>query len=193
MSDPTMALYERVKAAHGERAADRWLAAERANARGTPVERDLTADRPAKAPEPPPVASGGADAPLTLRLPLPLNRANQRGFSIARYREDCRLFDACDRTPNVPPPAVPFARVALAWHVEHGATAPCDWDNLHARLKPLQDWLVRRGYLVDDSPAVIPTCPTITQRAKVRPPLRRVLVTITPLAPATEGAPCPAA
>jgi hypothetical protein len=119
--------------------------------------------------------------PITLALPLPLNRAQLRGFTITRYREDVRLFDAADRRPNPAPPPVPWGRVALTWHVEHGGTRLQDWDNLHARLKPLQDWLVRRGYLRDDSPAVIPACPTITQRAGVKPLLRRVLVTITPL------------
>jgi Holliday junction resolvase RusA-like endonuclease len=118
---------------------------------------------------------------ITLTVPLPSNRANSSvGGWVMRYR-DGQQFDkqAVART-NPRPPATPLTRVRVAYHVVHGGNL-MDWDNLFARLKHAQDWLVKAGYLVDDNAKIIPECPVVTQTPKAKKPERRVEITITPL------------
>ena len=117
---------------------------------------------------------------MTLVLPLPDNKANDRAHWRSVLKGKHALWKAADATENPHPPLHPFQRVALAYEVRHGGCA-MDWDNLTARLKHAQDWLVNAGYLADDSPKVIPAQPTLTQRAHTKKGERCVVVTIQPM------------
>lgn len=95
---------------------------------------------------------------IRLVLPLPPNRANER----AHWRKEKRLKDAYDQqcwvwylnTPGRPKrPRGPMERARISaklftWNEQ-------DADNLMARLKHTQDWLVEAGFIIDDSPKVL--------------------------------------
>lgn len=117
-----------------------------------------------------------ASEPLTLALPLPGDRANGRMHHMARYRADEATRREADGWPNPAPPAVPFGRVRLEWTV--CTVREMDRDNRWARLKPLRDWLVTRGYLAGDTDAHIPEELCHGQPGTKRG-ATRVLVTIT--------------
>lgn len=101
---------------------------------------------------------------MKLTMPLPPNVANARWHWAQRVRAKTRYYRACDERQNVglipAPPRFPFEHVTLsaAFYVHNFMDA----DNAFARLKFVQDWLVTRGYLVDDSPAHL-TLEPITQ------------------------------
>jgi hypothetical protein len=118
---------------------------------------------------------------IRITLPLPSNRANSSvGGWVMRYRDGEQFMRHAGATQNPAPPRVPLSLVRVAYHVVHGGNL-MDWDNLFARLKHAQDWLVKAGYLTDDSAKVIPECPVVTQQPKAKKPDRRVEITITPL------------
>lgn len=127
-----------------------------------------------------------ADAPaeigaIVVVLELPPNRGNQRGQtryeSFAKRRLWAR-YDAAVARGEIPPaPPQPLECVTIRYDVKCAQLQ--DWDNAHARMKHASDWLVRAGYIVDDSPRVIPECPTLTQRVS-RKGAAKVEVTITP-------------
>ena len=142
------------------------------------------AEMPRESTNPVPAGVGAyltAGEPLTLVLPLPSNRGQSRhGHWAQRYKDgDAYAVDALC-WPNPKPPRVPFDCVRLSYHIRHGGNA-MDWDNLFARLKHPQDWLVHQGYLVDDSPRVVIDCPTVTQEPRQPKPQRALVITITPM------------
>ena len=89
---------------------------------------------------------------ISLTLPLPPNMANARGHWRTRERTRKAYLAACDdlqligRVPA--PPATPLPRALITAHMT--LWNPMDDDNAKARCKHAIDWLVTRGYLVDD-------------------------------------------
>ena len=101
---------------------------------------------------------------LTFQMPLPPNQGNRRGHWRVGWQAKKDFYAACDARQNVSllpaPPSEPWDAATLSAHFYvHNLSDP---DNLHARLKFVQDWLVTRGYIVDDSPAHL-TLVTATQ------------------------------
>lgn len=80
-------------------------------------------------------------------------------------RDKKRYYNACDERQLLglipPPPAKPIAFCKITTHFRTHCTL--DWDNICGRQKLPLDFLVTRGYLLDDSPKVIPVCPVVTQ------------------------------
>ncbi len=96
------------------------------------------------------------DQPETLvfRFPLPPNNGNQRGHWRTRHAAHVAFRDACDLLQAgavlPPPPAQPWQKaVVSASFVTYNAM---DVDGSVSRCKHAIDWLVTRGYLVDDKP-----------------------------------------
>ena len=96
-----------------------------------------------------------AAEPLTLCLPLPPNRANARGHWWKQHRQKKDYFYTLDlrvmlrKLPGAP--EVPWERAELAAHLYvHNRY---DDDNAVSLCKFPIDWLVSRGYLVDDKRA----------------------------------------
>ena len=91
---------------------------------------------------------------MKITLPLPPNRANARWHwrTEQRKRTDyelrCRVFSTME--PGQDEPDMPWerARIKATLYV----WSRNDLDNLMARMKWPVDWLVKAGYLVDDSP-----------------------------------------
>lgn len=96
-------------------------------------------------------------------IPLPYNRANSRLHwrTLDRRRRDYFYLldclhmsratipeDVCWRFPD--PPATPMARASITATLY--TKRKMDTDNLFGRLKWCGDWLVTRGFIVDDSP-----------------------------------------
>jgi hypothetical protein len=88
----------------------------------------------------------------TFTLPLPPNMANGRGHWRTRDRTRKQYLAQCDeaqlRGLVPPPPPKPLPRALLTAHLTLGGAM--DDDNAAARCKHAIDWLVTRGYLVDD-------------------------------------------
>ena len=91
---------------------------------------------------------------MTVRFtfPLPPQRANARGHWRVDHTAKTRFWAHCDELQNIgrlpAPPAVPWQRAeaearCYLWN-------PMDQGNLLSRMKWIEDWLVTRGYLVDD-------------------------------------------
>jgi hypothetical protein len=105
----------------------------------------------------PPAGEIAREGAITLVLPLPPRLTNSaKGRSRhwrALHREKRAYWEAVDlrrmlkRIP--PPPAEPMeqAEVSATLYL----WSPMDDDGALARMKWILDWLVRRGYLVDDS------------------------------------------
>jgi hypothetical protein len=125
-----------------------------------------------------------AGEPLVLVLPLPDNRGNDRKHWRTAHRDKVAYWDACALMKNPRSPAAPLTRVRVAYHFTHGGAA-MDWDNLAARVKHLQDWLVVAGYIADDSPKVIKGTPPLTDTPHRPKSEHCVVVTLTPMG---EGA-----
>lgn len=89
---------------------------------------------------------------MRITLPLPPNMANARMHwrTKNRKRQDYEL--RCDTYPN-PEPEPFVGRAVIKAHLVTWSTM--DGDNLMARMKWPVDWLVKRGYLVDDSPTYL--------------------------------------
>lgn len=89
---------------------------------------------------------------LVFRFPMPENIANRRGHWSANYRAGKALAATCDMLQFgavlPPPPPTPWAKATVTARLT--LYNPMDDDNAVARCKPLLDWLVTRGYLVDD-------------------------------------------
>ena len=86
-------------------------------------------------------------------LPLPVNLANSRIHWATKHKRKLEYWAELDllmmlkRIPPTPPE--PFASVSLA-HTWYLYGTPMDEGNSYNRLKWVEDWLVTRGYLVDD-------------------------------------------
>lgn len=92
------------------------------------------------------------EAPLLLTLPLPANRANSRWHYMTESRIKRHYYDQClVRYAKLPKVTLERARVTVRLYVHQ----KMDDDNLMARLKWPVDWLVIRGFIVDDKPDVL--------------------------------------
>ena len=91
--------------------------------------------------------------PLVFIFPLPLNLANSRMHWRTRNREKKAFYACCDNFQLwgdfPPPPREPFIRATIRATVH--AWNKGDTGNVMGRMKWIEDWLVTRGYLVDDS------------------------------------------
>lgn len=118
--------------------------------------------------------------PMRFTFPLPPNLANGRMHwrTLTRkktaYNADCDVLQLHELPP---PPAQPFARATIAVTLTVGAQM--DHDNAVARCKWPIDWLVTRGYLVDDKPKHLSWTGFPLQR--VRRSEHGVDITLTPL------------
>ena len=96
---------------------------------------------------------------MRLVLPLPPNLANKAFGHWAKKHRARRAYGLrCwawygDAGHEPKRPQQPFKRARIAAKLY--TWAPMDADNLEARLKWTQDWLVEAGFIVDDSPAVL--------------------------------------
>lgn len=91
---------------------------------------------------------------IEMTLPMPANLGNARLHWRAKWRAKQDFYRASDERQQfhlVPaPPKERLTNVTVRAHFYlHNRMDP---DNLHARMKHVLDWLVTRGYLVDDSP-----------------------------------------
>jgi hypothetical protein len=125
-------------------------------------------------------------APLVFTLPLPVNLGNGRMHWRTKYASmksywctlDCMLI--AKRLP--PRPKAPYARAHLDVAMHHNRDM--DHDGAEARLKWPLDWLVTRGYLVDDSPRHIERAGLVQQVRCVKNTDRKLVLTLTPIAEA---------
>ena len=117
---------------------------------------------------------------LRLTGPLPPDRGNARGHWAAHHRQRRSYWAALDVHALAQRFRLkaPLARANVA--IDLRTWNPMDPDNLAARCKYLLDWLVTRGYLVDDSPRTI----TLTVTQRVDRTNRGATVTLTPGDPA---------
>ena len=91
---------------------------------------------------------------MKLTLPLPPNRANARWhWRTEKQKKDDYYFLCECQTVWRHRPDFPLKRARIA--VTLYTWSAMDLDNLMARLKWPVDWLVRRGYIADDSPDVL--------------------------------------
>ncbi len=95
----------------------------------------------------------GNSRTMRIVLPLPLNRANSRLHWRAEKRAKDDYFLRCRIARWKPTPAEPMTRATIKATLY--TWSQMDTDNLMARLKWPVDWLVRNGYIVDDSPDVL--------------------------------------
>lgn len=93
---------------------------------------------------------------MKLVLPLPKNLANWRAHHMVKHREKKAYWKRCDNLmyfPDfpLPPKDGPMESVTLAatWYVGN----LMDEGNAVHRLKWIEDWLVTRGYIMDDRTA----------------------------------------
>lgn len=126
---------------------------------------------------------------LELWIPRPPDNANNRGHWSHATKEKRALHVELDTRvqarliPN--PPATPFASISLSseWFTT-GRQQTLDPDNAIRRLKPVIDWLVKRGYLAGDTPKEVSLTMPVQRRAdppKDAPPLSSVRLTLTPV------------
>ena len=91
---------------------------------------------------------------LTFTMPLPDNLANSRLHWAVKHKRKTAFWLMCDmlRKGKVfpKPPKEPWNKAEIAVHMTLGNTM--DTDNAVARCKQAIDWLVTRGYVVDDKP-----------------------------------------
>lgn len=92
---------------------------------------------------------------LTFRFPMPPNLANSRMHYMAKHKSKTSHWAMCDLLAKgglLPkkPKSAPWDKAVVASQMVVGALH--DHDNAVARHKFVLDWLVKRGYLVDDSP-----------------------------------------
>lgn len=94
---------------------------------------------------------------LVLTLPMPENVANARMHWRTKHRARKSYFGVCDGRQGMgqiaPPPLQAFAHATIQATMYLGASM--DHDNALARLKWAVDWLVTRGYLLDDNRACL--------------------------------------
>lgn len=94
---------------------------------------------------------------MKLTLDLPENLGNARLHWAAKHKAKRRYWEAQDRRQLLglvePPPSRPMPAVRVLAHLR--LWNPADPDGCAARLKWALDWLVTRGYLLDDGPKVV--------------------------------------
>lgn len=85
----------------------------------------------------------------TFVLPMPKNLANDRRHHMVEHRQKKAYKASCtERYPRKWSRPMDEARLSAAFYTYN----PMDEDNMNARLKWPQDWLVERGYILDDHP-----------------------------------------
>ena len=91
---------------------------------------------------------------LRFDLPLPPNKANERGHWAVRYKRRNTYWKHLDMLVtikrNPPPPTTPWTAADAT--VRFRLFNTMDRDNLTGRCKEIFDWLVSRGYVVGDRP-----------------------------------------
>lgn len=124
-----------------------------------------------------------------LWIPRPPDNANARQHWAEANRIKRAFVEQLDLRLQTkllpPPPDAPLARASLGstWFV-NGRDRSIDDDNATRRLKPVQDWLVRRGYIVDDNKKCLSTLQPQEVRGPVEagaPPLTSVKLILTAL------------
>ena len=94
---------------------------------------------------------------MRLVLDLPENLSNARMHWRVRLKTKKAYYQAQDGRQLLgliePPPARPMTAVRVLAHLS--LWNPADPDGCAARLKWPMDWLVTRGYLEDDGPAIV--------------------------------------
>lgn len=63
-------------------------------------------------------------------------------------------------------PRIQFPLVLLWGRLYSGREGEMDWDNLGASMKAPQDWMVRHGTLMDDSPTFVPRAMCFQRRVE---------------------------
>lgn len=131
-------------------------------------------------------------APIELVLPMPVNLGNARLHWRTKLAKKKAYFTALDSIalvhraigPSVdlvsripPPPAVPLDQCRITAHLVLGNLM--DDDNAMARMKFVLDWLVKRGYIVNDSRRHVRWTGIPTQEVD-RKQVSHVRLTITP-------------
>lgn len=97
-----------------------------------------------------------ADDTLTFTLPLPDRSFSPNGRShwAVKHKKKNAIWTMADMLVkgkvNPKPPKQPWEKATITASCVVGAVN--DHDNLLGRLKVVVDWLVTRGYLVDDKP-----------------------------------------
>ena len=97
-----------------------------------------------------------SDEYLTFTLPLPDRSFSPNGRShwAVKHKKKNALWAMADLLVkgkiNPKPPKTPWAKSEISARLVVGALH--DEGNCLNRLKPLEDWLTTRGYIVDDSP-----------------------------------------
>ena len=119
-------------------------------------------------------------------MDLPENLSNARMHWKAKYRAKKRYYAAQDARQSFgliePPPTEPLASVRVLAHLRlYNAADP---DGCAARLKWPMDWLVTRGYLEDDGPAIVKEL-RVTQEIDRRN--QRLEITLEPLDPTSDA------
>lgn len=93
---------------------------------------------------------------ISIWIPRPPDNANNRQHWAVAERQRKRYVDELDvrlnlrQFPQPPHKPFPYVSIASTWYV-FGRHRSLDSDNATRRLKPVIDWLRRRGYFVDDS------------------------------------------
>ena len=90
---------------------------------------------------------------MKLVMPLPLARGNARLHWRTENRRKHEYWDLCLATVKTKRPSVPLRRalITITLYCWNTMDEPGLWE----RLKWPVDWLVRRGYIEDDSPRVL--------------------------------------
>ena len=118
--------------------------------------------------------------PWTFTLDLPPNLANGRMHWAEKGRKQAAYVNGCDRRYPVDPAlTLPKAEAVITLYVHQ----TMDRDNAFARCKWTLDWLVRRGYVVDDSP----DCLRLEVRQEVDRKNQRIEVSLGALREAKEA------
>lgn len=105
---------------------------------------------------------------LLFTLPLPDRSFSPNGRShwAVKHKKKNALWAMADLLVkgkiNPKPPKSPWEKATIEAHCVVGAVN--DHDNMLARLKTVVDWLVTRGYLVDDKPTHLEWAGMPTQR-----------------------------
>jgi len=97
------------------------------------------------------------EGPWKFELPLPTNLGNARLHHMQKVRLKNKWYGQADErvtnglAPHRPPKPLEHAIVRIHFCIHN----PMDRDNLGARCKWVLDWLVTRGYIMDDSDKVL--------------------------------------
>lgn len=91
---------------------------------------------------------------LVFTFPMPDNIANARQHWAMKHRRKNTLWGLCDvlvkgKILPMPPKDAPWTKATISSRMVVGNSM--DHDNAIARHKPLLDWLVTRGYLLNDT------------------------------------------